>query len=70
MVRELHCVFVDLERACNKVLREELWYCKRRFEYVRVVWSVQDICEGYKTEVRYAVSAIEEFKVDLGLNQG
>ena len=25
--RELHCVFVDLEKAYDRVLREELWYC-------------------------------------------
>ena len=24
--RELHCVFVDLEKADDRVLREELWY--------------------------------------------
>ena len=28
--RELHCVFVDLEKAYNKVLKEELWYCTRK----------------------------------------
>ena len=43
--KELHCVFVDLEKAYDRVPREELWYCMRRSgvpeKYVRVV---QDIC--------------------------
>ena len=30
--RELHCVFVDLEKAYDRVLREELWYCMRKSE--------------------------------------
>ncbi|KAK3550288.1 hypothetical protein QTP86_023820, partial [Hemibagrus guttatus] len=69
--RELHCVFVDLEKAYDRVPREELWYCMRKSgvaeKYVRVV---QDMYERSRTVVRCAVGQREEFKVEVGLHQG
>ncbi|KAK3542203.1 hypothetical protein QTP86_018484 [Hemibagrus guttatus] len=69
--RELHYVFVDLEKAYDRVPREELWYCMRKSgvaeKYVRVV---QDMYERSRTVVRCAVGQTEEFKVDVGLHQG
>ncbi|KAK3543213.1 hypothetical protein QTP70_013685 [Hemibagrus guttatus] len=69
--RELHCVFVDLEKAYDRVPREELWYCMRKSgvaeKYVRVV---QDMYERSRTVVRCAVGQTEEFKVVVGLHQG
>ncbi|KAK3515360.1 hypothetical protein QTP70_018751 [Hemibagrus guttatus] len=69
--RELHCVFVDLEKAYDRVPREELWYCMRKSgvaeKYVRVV---QDMYERSRTVVKCAVGQTEEFKVEVGLHQG
>ncbi|KAK3522482.1 hypothetical protein QTP86_014761 [Hemibagrus guttatus] len=69
--RELHCVFVDLEKAYDRVPREELWYCMRKSgvaeKYVRVV---QDMYERSRTVVRCAVGQTEEFNVQVGLQQG
>ncbi|KAK3565314.1 hypothetical protein QTP86_005503 [Hemibagrus guttatus] len=69
--RELHCVFVDLEKAYDRVTREELWYCMRKSgvaeKYVRVV---QDMYERSRTVLRCAVGQTEEFKVEVGLHQG
>ncbi|KAK3506607.1 hypothetical protein QTP70_011017 [Hemibagrus guttatus] len=69
--RELHCVFVDLEKVYDRVPREELWYCMRKSgvaeKYVRVV---QDMYERSRTVVRCAVGQTEEFNVEVGLHQG
>ncbi|KAK3552479.1 hypothetical protein QTP86_012164 [Hemibagrus guttatus] len=69
--RELHCVFVDLEKAYDMVPREELWYCMRKSGvaemYVRVV---QDMYERSRTVVSCAEGQTEEFKVEVGLHQG
>ena len=44
--KELHCVFVDLEKAYDKVPREEVWYCMRKSglaeKYVRIVQYMYD----------------------------
>ncbi|KAK3512256.1 hypothetical protein QTP70_002279 [Hemibagrus guttatus] len=69
--RELHCVFVDLGKAYDRMPREELWYCMRKSgvaeKYVRVV---QDMYERSRTVVRCAVGQTEEFNVEVGLHQG
>ena len=69
--RELHCVLVHLEKAHNRVPREELWYCIRKSGIVKkYVRLVQDMYEGSETVVRCAVGTTESFKVKVGLHQG
>ena len=69
--KELHCVFVDLEKAYDKVPREELWYCMRKSQVVeKYVKVVQDMYEDSVTTVRCAVGMTEGFKVEVGLHQG
>ena len=47
--RELHCVFVDLEKAYDRVPREELWYCMRKSGIVeKYVQLVQNMYEEAK----------------------
>ncbi|KAK3535533.1 hypothetical protein QTP70_016803, partial [Hemibagrus guttatus] len=61
----------DLEKAYDRVPREELWYCMRKSgvaeKYNRVV---QDMYERSRTVERCAVGQTEEFNVEVGLHQG
>ena len=69
--RELHCVFMDLEKAYDRVPKEELWYCMRKSGIVeKYVRLAQDIYERSETVVRWAVRTTESFKVKVGLHQG
>ncbi|KAK3572619.1 hypothetical protein QTP86_001120 [Hemibagrus guttatus] len=60
----------NLEKAYDRVPREELWYCMRKSglaeKYVRVV---QDMYGRSRTVVRCAVGQTEEFNVEVGLHQ-
>ena len=65
--KKLHCVFVDLEKAYDKVPRYEVWYCIRKSglaeKYVRIV---QDMYDDSITAVRCEVGVIEGFEVKVG----
>ena len=69
--RYLHCVFVDLEKAYDRVPREELWYYMRKSAIAeKYVQFVQDMYEGSQPVLRCAVGTTECFKVKIGLHQG
>ena len=69
--RDLHMVFVDLEKAYDRVPREELWRCLREKmvleKYVRLI---KEMYRDAKTKVRSGVGTTEGFEVKVGLHQG
>ena len=69
--RQLHCVFIDLEKVYDRVPREELWHCMREVLIPEVyVRAVEDMYNNCKTKVRSVVGTKESFRVDVGLHQG
>ena len=66
-----HCAFMDLEKAYDRVPKEELWECLRLAEtsecYKKII---KDMYDGATTTVRSAEGLTKKFKVCVGLHQG
>lgn len=69
--QKMHMVFIDLEKAYDKVPRELIWEVlrKRRVDD-RYVAVVEDMYEGAKTRVRTAGGVSGRFEVGVGVHQG
>ena len=69
--KAVHCVFINLEKAYDRVPREELWECLWLAEisecYIKIIKNMYD---GATTTVRSAAGLTQEFKVSVGLQQG
>ena len=69
--KNLHMIFVDLEKAYDRVPRDIIWWALRKKnvgeEYIKVI---QDMYDGCTTSVRTLIGSTESFEVKVGLHQG
>ncbi|KAI5720850.1 hypothetical protein M8J77_012470 [Diaphorina citri] len=69
--KPLTCIFIDLEKAYDRVPREEISRCMREKglpeKYVRIV---EDMYDRTTTRVRSSVGVTEQIPVKVGLHQG
>ena len=69
--QNLHCIFIDLEKAYDRIPREEMWNCLREKrvceKYVRLI---QDMYKGSKMQIRCTTGTTEAFNVTVGVHQG
>ena len=71
MNKELHMVFVDLEKAYDRVPREFIWWCLRKKGVPEGnVTITQDTYNDCETLVSTRIGDTEYFHVGVGLHQG
>ena len=71
MNKELHMVFVDLEKAYDRVPCELIWWCLRKKGITEgYVTIIQDIYNDCETIVSNKAGDTEYFHVRVGLHQG
>lgn len=69
--RDLHLVFIDLEKAFDRVPRELIWAALRNQKVPETyVKMTQDMYRWSRTKVVCAAGVTNEFEVKVGLHQG
>ena len=68
--KELHCVFMGMEKAYNTVPNDELWYCLRKAGLTASYGNVQDMYKGSKITVNCTIWSTNWSNVKIGLRRG
>ena len=69
--KKLYMVFVDLEKAFDRVPRELIWWALRRKGVMeREIMAIKKMYSDIKTSVRVECERSESFDVKVGVHQG
>ena len=69
--KTLHMVFIDLEKAYDRVPRQEVWRCLREKGVTeKYVKMIEETYRNVTTSVRSTVGMTNSFQVKVGLHQG
>ena len=69
--KDLHMVFIDLEKAYDRVPRDVLWWAlKKKVILLKYVSIIKEMYEGVVTNIRTCGGLTDEFSIIIGVHQG
>ena len=69
--KDLYMVFINLEKAYDRVSRDVLWWVlKKKAVSLKYASIIRDMYEGVVTNVRTYGGLTDEFPITIGLHQG
>ena len=67
----MHIVFIDLEKAYDKVSREVLWKTLMKKEFlIKYIDIIKDMYDGVMANVKTCRGITSNFSITIGLHQG
>jgi Reverse transcriptase (RNA-dependent DNA polymerase) len=69
--KDLHMIFIDLEKSYDKILRNIMWWTlKRKLVPTKYVTLIKDMYTNIVTCVRACDGESDTFPIKIGLHQG
>jgi hypothetical protein len=69
--KNLHMIFIDLEKAYDKVTRNVMWWALQKYKVSsKYITLIKDMYDNVETSVRTSVRDTNDFPINIGLHQG
>jgi hypothetical protein len=69
--KELHMVFIDLEKTCDKVPRNVMWWALQKHKVsTKYITLIKDMYDNVVISVRISDGNTNVFPINIGLHQG
>jgi hypothetical protein len=69
--KDMHIVFIDLEKNCDKVARNVMWWTLKKHKVsTKYITLIKDMYDNVVTSVRISDGDTNDFLINIGLYQG
>jgi hypothetical protein len=69
--KDLHMIFIDLEKAYDKVPRNVMWWVLQKHKVSsKYITLIKDMYDNVGTSVRTSDGGTNDFLINIGLHQG